>query len=179
MNKTSSSHRLPREELEISKKFFDHREFNVIWANRDLEEWMRHREIYSRDFLIPKGLELNIILYPYEDNHNSIYLTPEFYKFNRQMVAKRKREAISNEILEPSHLFIEYHLCYIIAKYIGLTYEQYCKLPSSNPDQCRLIFDLEDLVFRLINAEKFMKRRKEQDEMLQEREEFRKRVLGK
>lgn len=46
---------LPQEELEISKKFSDHREFNVVWTNRDLEEWMRHREIYSRGILIPKA----------------------------------------------------------------------------------------------------------------------------
>lgn len=168
---------LPQEELDISKKFFDHREFNVVWANRNLEEWMHHREIYSRDILIPKGLELNIILYPYKDDHDLIYLTPEFYKFNRQMVPKRK--AVSNEKLEGSHLFIEYHLCYTIAKFIGLTYEQFCKLPSSSPDLCRLIFDLEDLVFRLINPEKFMRRSKDQNEMMLEREKFRKKILKK
>jgi hypothetical protein len=90
-----------------------------------------------------------------------------------------KRKEISNEKLESNLLLIEYHLVYIIAKYIGLTYEQFCKLPSSSPDLCRLTFDLEDLVFRLINAEKFIERSKEQDEMLQEREEFRKRILKK
>jgi hypothetical protein len=81
--------------------------------------------------------------------------------------------------LEKSHLFIEYNLCYIIAKYIGLSYEQFCKLPSSSPDLCRLIFDIEDLVFRLINAQKFIERAKEQDESMQDREEFRKRILKK
>ena len=136
---------------------------------------MHHREIYARDVLIPKALELKIILYPNEDDHNFIYLTREFYKFNRKMLARQ--ELLSNEELESSHQFIEYNLCYTIAKYIGLTYEQFCKLPSSSPDLCRLIFDIEDLVFRLINAQKFIERGKEQDEMMQYREEFRKRIL--
>jgi hypothetical protein len=42
-----------------------------------------------------------------------------------------------------------------------------------------LQFDLEDLVFRLINAQRFIERTKEQDEIMQDREEFRKRVLRK
>ena len=83
--------------------------------------------------------------------------------------------AYNNEELERSHLFIEYNLCHIIAKYIGLSYEQFCKLPSSSPDLCRLIFDIEDLVFRLINAQKFIERAKEQDEMMK----IEKRVLRK
>ena len=168
-----------QEESEIQKKFFDHREFNVVWAHRDLDGWMHHREAYARDFLIPKALELNIVLYPHKDDHNFIYLTPEFYKFNREMESKRKREAVGIEKLESNHLLVEYHLVYIIAKYIGLTYEQFCKLPLSSPDLCRLIFDLEDLVFRLINAEKFMERSKDQDEIMLERKEFRKRIVRK
>jgi hypothetical protein len=168
-----------QEESEIKKKFFDHREFNLVWANRDLEDWMNNRQIYSRGILIPKALELNIVLYPYKDDHDFIYLTSEFYKFNREMESQRKGEATSKEKLEGNHLFIEYHLCYTIAKYIGLSYEQFCKLPTSSPDLCRLIFDLEDLVFRLINAEKFMERSKDQDEMMLEREEFRKRIVRK
>jgi hypothetical protein len=67
-----------QEESEIQKKFFDHREFNVVWANRNLEEWMHHREAYARDFLIPKALELNIVLYPHKGDHNFIYLNRNF-----------------------------------------------------------------------------------------------------
>ena len=138
---------------------------------------MHHKKIYARDVLIPKALELKIILHPNEDDHNFIYSTREFYEFNHKMVARR--ELMSNEELDSSLLFIEYNLCYIIAKYIGLRYEQFCKLPSSSPDLCRLIFDIEDLVFRLIYAQRFIERGKEQDEMMQEREEFRKRVMRK
>jgi hypothetical protein len=65
------------------------------------------------------------------------------------------------------------------AKYLGLTYEKFCKLPSSDPEKCRLIFDLEDLVFRLINTEKFIEQAKEQGELVREREEFRRRILRK
>ena len=52
---------------------------------------------------------------------------------------------------------------------MGLTYKEFCKLPSSDPEKCRLIFDLEDLVFRLINAERFIEQAKEQNELIQER----------
>jgi hypothetical protein len=151
----------------------------VVWAHRNLDEWMHHREIYARDVLIPKALELKIILYPNEEDHNFIFLTREFYMFNRKMISKRKLMGETNKKLESSHMFIEYNLCYIIAKYIGLSYEQFCKLPSSSPDVCRLIFDIEDLVFRLINAQKFIERGKEQEEMMHDREEFRKRILRK
>jgi hypothetical protein len=84
-----------------------------------------------------------------------------------------------NEEERKSQALIEYTLVHIISKYIGLTYEQFCKLPSTDPELCRLLFDLEDLVFRLINAEKFMERGKEQDEMMQKREEFRTRITRK
>ena len=83
-----------QEESEIQKKFFDHREFNVVWAHRDLDGWMHHREAYARDFLIPKALELNIVLYPHKDDHNFIDLTPEFYKFNREMESKEKEKQL-------------------------------------------------------------------------------------
>jgi hypothetical protein len=76
-------------------------------------------------------------------------------------------------------MFIEYDLAYIVAKYMGLTYKEFCQLPSSDPEKCRLIFDLEDLVFRLINAETFIEQAKEWNELIHEREEFRKRILRK
>jgi hypothetical protein len=47
-------------------------------------------EIYTRDILIPKALGLKIILYPNVDDHDFIYLTKEFYKFNHKMVARRE-----------------------------------------------------------------------------------------
>ena len=30
----------------LIKKFIEHRDFNVSWANKDAEEWMNHRGKY-------------------------------------------------------------------------------------------------------------------------------------
>jgi hypothetical protein len=171
---------LPKEEIEINKKFFDHREFHVAWARRDLSEWMAYHEAYGRHTLIPKAVELKIVYYPDKDDHDYINMTPEFARFNSEMASKRL--PFNDEVVNSSnscHTSIEYDLTYIVAKYLGLTYEQFCKLPSSDPEKCRLIFDLEDLVFRLINTEKFIEQAKEQDELIREREEFRRRILKK
>jgi hypothetical protein len=167
---------LPKEEIEMSKNFFDHREFHVTWAKRDPYEWMAHRERYGKEILIPKAVELRIVYYPDKNDHDYIYLTPEFVRFNHEMMSSREP---FNDQVENSHTFIEYDLAYIVAKYTGLTYKEFCKLPSSDPEKCRLIFDLEDLVFRLINAERFIEQTKEWNELIQEREEFRERILRK
>lgn len=173
---------LPTQELEIGKKFFEHRDFHYNWTQRDTEEWMNHRDKYCKDILVPEAVKLKLIYYVDENDHNgSVDFTSEFTKFNHIAVSQRRNRFSKKqtEMMESDHFFIEYHLAYIIAMYTGLSYEEFCRLPSSNPDKCRLIFDLEDLMFRLINAEKFMKRAEEEEEMLREREEFRRKINKK
>src|SRR5215208_4239049 len=141
---------------------------------------MAYRETYGRHTLIPTAVELKIVYYPDKDDHDHINMTSEFARFNYEMISRTtpfNDEAANSG--DSCHTSIEYDLAYIVAKYLGLTYEQFCKLSSSDPEKCRLIFDLEDLVFRLINADKFIEQAKEQDELVREREEFRRRILRK
>jgi hypothetical protein len=51
-------------EQTLIKKFIEHRDFNVSWANKDAEGWMNHREKYSKEVLIPMAVSSKIVTEP-------------------------------------------------------------------------------------------------------------------
>jgi hypothetical protein len=74
---------------------------------------------------------------------------------------------------------IEYYTTIGVANYLGLSYEEICNLPSKDPDKLKMIFDLGELVHRLINSDFYERVAIVQEEQRKERAEFRKRILKK
>jgi len=107
-------------EQTLIKKFIEHRDFNVSWANNNAEEWMNHREKYGKEVLIPTAVSSIIVTEP--DNEGNV--------------------SFPNLEKEKTLLFVEYNTAIEVSKYIGLTSEQFYNLPSTDPNKLRLIFDL-------------------------------------
>jgi hypothetical protein len=74
---------------------------------------------------------------------------------------------------------IEYYTTIGVANYLGLSYEEIYNLPSKDPDKLKMIFDLGELVHRLINSDFYERVAIAQEEQRKERAEFRKRILKK
>jgi hypothetical protein len=95
--------------------------------------------------------------------------------------SSQRRESI--KIFKPelakSLSFIVYYTTTEVASYLGLTYEEFFSLPTTDPDKLKLIFDLGEIVHRLINSDYYKQLAISQDEQMKERAEWRKRVLRK
>jgi hypothetical protein len=63
-------------EQAVIKKFIEHRDFNVSWANNNTEEWMNHREKYGKEVLIPTAVSSKIVTEP--DNEGNVSFTEMF-----------------------------------------------------------------------------------------------------
>jgi hypothetical protein len=126
-------------EQTLIKKFIEHRDFNVSWANNNAEEWMNHREKYGKEVLIPTAVSSKIVTE--SDNEGNVSLTEKFIDY---MAQASKNIKINNPNLEKEKtlLFVEYNTTIEVSKYIGLTSEQFYNLPSTDPNKLRLIFDL-------------------------------------
>jgi hypothetical protein len=163
-------------EQAVIKKFIEHRDFNVSWANNNTEEWMNHREKYGKEVLIPTAVSSKIVTEP--DNEGNVSFTEMFLYY---MAEASKNIQINNPNLEKEKtlLFVEYNTTIEVSKYIGLTSEQFYNLPSTDPNKLRLIFDLGELVHRLINADIYEDLASEQDEQMKERSEWRESVFRK
>jgi hypothetical protein len=87
------------------------------------------------------------------------------------MAQASKNIKINNPNLEKEKtlLFVEYNTTIEVSKYIGLTSEQFYNLPSTDPNKLRLIFDLGELVHRLINADIYEDLAIPQDEQMKAR----------
>jgi hypothetical protein len=60
-----------------------------------------------------------------------------------------------------------------------LTSEQFYNLPSTDPNKLRLIFDLWELVHRLINSDIYENLAQQQDEQMKARSDWRENVFRK
>jgi hypothetical protein len=87
------------------------------------------------------------------------------------MAQASKNIKINNPNLEKEKtlLFVEYNTTIEVSKYIGLTSEQFYNLPLTDPNKLRLIFDLGELVHRLINADIYEDLAIPQDEQMKAR----------
>lgn len=128
------------------KKFIEHRDFNVSWANNDAEEWMNHREKYGKEFLIPMAVSSNILYEP--DNEGNVSFTEKF--IDHMAEASKNRKAITDPKLEKSHVFVEYYTTIEVSKYLGLTYEQFYELPSSGKVVSYFFYQEYDQIFEKI-----------------------------
>jgi hypothetical protein len=68
-------------------------------------------------------------------------------------------------------------------KYIGIEGNDFWNLPRRDPDKLRQIFELSEMVFRLldndIDPETWEMREKQQDEILKQRKEFKDKINKK
>jgi hypothetical protein len=74
---------------------------------------------------------------------------------------------------------MEYFTTTEVAKYLNLTYEEFLDLPIKDPNKLRIMFDLGEVVHRLINSEFYERMALVLEEQKKERAEWRKRVLRK
>jgi len=74
---------------------------------------------------------------------------------------------------------MEYFTATEVANYLGLTYEEFLDLPIKDPNKLRIMFDLGEVVHRLINSDFYERVTLLLEEQKKERAEWRKRVLRK
>lgn len=110
------------------------------------------------------------------DNGRSISFTDAFTSFMTE--ASKNRKSI-NPKLQSDQLFVEYYTTSEVAKYLGLTYENYYDLPTKDPKYFKENIWLRRVVHRLINSDTYGQMAEMQDEQMKERLEFRKNVLKK
>jgi hypothetical protein len=122
------------------------------------------------------AVKSNIISYTNE-HEGTVSFTDQFISF--LINAAQAKKTIDKQKLLRSLAFMEYYAAAEVSNYLGLTYEEFCSLPSKDPDKLKLIIDLGEIVHRLINSEIYERLALAQEEQMKERAEFRKRVLRK
>ena len=109
-------------------KFTEYRKFNVNWTKRDPDGRINYRDKYHNDVILPMALKSKIV---YEvDNGRSISFTDAFTSFMTE--ASKNRKSI-NPKLQSDQLFVEYYTTSEVAKYLGLTYENYYDVITKDP----------------------------------------------
>jgi hypothetical protein len=116
----------------------------------------------------------------YTDNHGAkISFADQFINFLTKMHHDKEIPIKDNQKLLGRLVFIEYYTTTVVVNYLGLTYEEFCNLPTKDPDKLKMIFDLGEIVHRLINAEVYEWMAGIHEEKMKERAEWRKKVFGK
>jgi hypothetical protein len=94
----------------------------------------------------------------YTDKHKvNTSFTDQFISY---MIKKSKTRCTINDNELDSLASIEYYTTTTVANYLGLTYKQFCNLPTKDPNRLRVIFDLGEVVHRLINYDFYDSRKK-------------------
>lgn len=165
----------------IQKKFHEYREFNTNWAYRSYEDakrWMDYRS-ENTERIVGMGIWYNI-LSSNPDYDNGVFFTPVFNQYlEKERTTNMTRMYNSIPEVKRSLFNLEYIFLITIAKYIGISSDDFYKLPRTNPNFLRELFDLEDLVWRLVNYDLFTDLASEQDELLSDRSKFEKNVLSR
>ena len=127
------------------------------------------------------AIKSNILYYTDEDRVN-VSFTDKFIGLLTRPNKDRVRRAIKIDN-KPRPLgrlaLMEYYTMTELVNYLGLTYEEFFDLPAKDPSKLRVIFDLGEMVHRLINSDFYEQIAKIQEEQMNERVEWRKRVLRK
>jgi hypothetical protein len=160
----------------LINKFREYRQFKVNWAERDGEGWINYREKNYNEVILPIAIKSNIISYTNE-HEGTVSFTDQFISF--LINAAQVKKTIDKQKLLGSLAFMEYYAAFEVANYLGLAYDEFCSLPSKDPDKLKLIIDLGEIVHRLINSEIYERLALAQEEQMKDRAEFRKRVLRK
>jgi hypothetical protein len=155
----------------LINKFREYRQFKVNWAERDGEGWINYREKNYNEVILPIAIKSNIISYTNE-HEGTVSFTDQFISF--LINAAQVKKTIDKQKLLGSLAFMEYYAAFEVANYLGLAYDEFCSLPSKDPDKLKLIIDLGEIVHRLINSEIYERLALAQEEQMKDRAEFRK-----
>ena len=121
------------------------------------------------------AIKSNIIYYTDEDGAN-VSFTNIFIEF---LTRSSKARNVDNLKSLGTLAIMEYFTTTTAAKYLNLTYEEFLDLPIKDPNKLRIMFDLGEVVHRLINSEFYERVTLVLEEQKKERAEWRKRVLRK
>ena len=152
-------------------KFLDYRKFKINWSDRDQEGWISYRWKNYDETVLPMAIKFNILYYTDDDKAN-VSFTNKFTRFLTRR--SQPNSTINVESLESlSDLsLMEYSTTTEVAKYLGLTYEEFFDLPASDPNKLKI-------VHRAINSDFYERVARMQEEQMEERAEWKKRVLRK
>lgn len=124
------------------------------------------------------AIRSKILYYTDEDGAN-ISFTNKFTRFIARCSQTNSTINVDNlESLSDLSL-MEYSTTTKVAKYLGLTYEEFFDLPANDPNKLKVIFDLGEIVHRAINSDFYECVARMQEEQMKERAEWKKRVLKK
>ena len=165
-------------ESALINKFREYRQFKINWAERDIEGWINYREKNYDEIILPVAVKSNIV-YHTDEHKDYLSFTKRFVRFMTNAAQRKAAIRINSPLLLGSLATIEYYTTIEVAKYLGLTYEEFYNLPAKDPDKLKKIFDLGEIVHRLINSDVYERIAKMQEEQMKERAEFRKRILKK
>lgn len=124
------------------------------------------------------AIKSNIIYYTDEDGAN-VSFTNRFIEFLTRSSKARSTINVDNLKSLGTLAIMEYFTTTEVAKYLNLTYEEFLDLPIKDPNKLRIMFDLGEVVHRLINSEFYERVTLVLEEQKKERAEWRKRVLRK
>lgn len=124
------------------------------------------------------AIKSNIIYYTDEDGAN-VSFTNRFIEFLTRSSKARSTINVDNLKSLGTLAIMEYFTTTTAAKYLNLTYEEFLDLPIKDPNKLRIMFDLGEVVHRLINSEFYERVTLVLEEQKKERAEWRKRVLRK
>lgn len=124
------------------------------------------------------AIKSNIIYYTDEDGAN-VSFTNRFIEFLTRSSKARSTINVDNLKSLGTLAIMEYFTTTEVAKYLNLTYEEFLDLPIKDPNKLRIMFDLGEVVHRLINSEFYERMTLVLEEQKKERAEWRKRVLRK
>ena len=124
------------------------------------------------------AIKSNIIYYTDEDGAN-VSFTNRFIEFLTRSSKARSTINVDNLKSLGTLAIMEYFTTSAVAKYLNFTYEEFLDLPIKDPNKLRIMFDLGEVVHRLINSEFYERVTLVLEEQKKERAEWRKRVLRK
>ena len=168
----------------VTKKWAEWRIFDIEWSKNDLDKWLEYKDKRGPE-LADIALRWKIFHHPKKDNgeedKENISFTREFQSYWKPSM--KYLFDVNETILDDVALkrefsaFVEYGFVQIIPRHIGLDDKDFYNLPRRDPEKLKTIFELSQMVFRLLdsdyNKEEWDKITRQNDEMLKDRAEFR------
>ena len=124
------------------------------------------------------AIKSNILYYTDEDGAN-VSFTNRFIEFLTRSSKARSTINVDNLKSLGNLAFMEYLTTTEVANFLGLTYEEFFDLLIKDPNKLKAMFDLGEVVHRLINSDFYERVALVQEEQKKGRAEFRKRILKK
>lgn len=171
----------------VRKKWAEWRRFDIGWSNKDIDKWLAYKDKRGPE-LTETAIKWKIFQHPKRDkgdeDKENISFTREFQSYWKPSMKYLfdANETILDDVVRKGEFsaFVEYGFVQIIPRYMGIADKDFYNLPRRDPEKLKVIFELSQMVFRLLdsdyNRKEWDKITKQNEEMLKEREEFRKKA---